>query len=247
MAEGVQMDRGIPVREVMPLKAMRKMAADHLAKSHAQVAAVTNFGEVDVTELVALRERLSAEPARTGGIRLTYTPLLVKAVAHALTLHPVLNAALAEDATEIRVYAEVNIGVAVALPDGNLIVPVVHRADRKTLAEVAARIADMTERARRGALVPEDVRRGTFTLSNVGMVRGVGWATPIVHLPQAAILATGRIEAKPVVRDGAIVVRSILPISLTYDHRIVNGVPVGQFLESLIDLLEHPERLELGL
>lgn len=247
MPEEIQRDRGIPVREVIPLKAMRKMAADHLAKSHAQVAAVTNLGEVDVTELVALRERLAAEPARTGGVRLTYTPLLVKALAQALTRHPVLNAALAEDAPEIRVYAEVNIGVAVALPDGNLIVPVVHQADRKTLAEVVARVADVTERARRGALRPEDVRRGTFTLSNVGMVRGVGWATPIVHLPQAAILATGRIEPKPVVRDGAIVIRSLLPISLTYDHRIVNGVPVGQFLETLIDLLEHPDTLELGL
>ncbi|OGB88607.1 MAG: hypothetical protein A3H39_16170 [candidate division NC10 bacterium RIFCSPLOWO2_02_FULL_66_22] len=247
MPEEIQRDRGIPVREVIPLKAMRKMAADHLAKSHAQVAAVTHLGEVDATELTALRERFAAEPDRTGGVRLTYTSLLVKALAQALTRHPALNVALAEDASEIRVYAEVNVGVAVALPDGNLIVPVVHQADRKSLAEVAARVADVTERARRGALRPEDVRRGTFTLSNVGMVRGVGWATPIVHLPQAAILATGRIEPKPVVRDGAIVVRSILPISLTYDHRIVNGVPVGQFLETLIDLLEHPEKLELGL
>lgn len=241
------MDRGIPLREVIPLKAMRKMAAEHLARSHAQVAAVTSLGEVDVTELVALRDRLASGPERTGGVRLTYTPLLVKALAQALIRHPSLNAALAEDATEIRLYAEVNIGAAVALPDGNLIVPVVHQADRKSLAEVATRLADVTERARRGALTPEDVRRGTFTLSNVGMVRGVGWATPLVHLPQAAILGTGRIELKPVVRDGVIVVRSILPISLTWDHRIVNGVPVGQFLETLTDLLEHPEKLELGI
>lgn len=247
MTEAVRKDRGIPVREIIPLKGMRKMAADHLAKSHAQVAAVTSLGEVDVTEFVALRERLAADPARTGGVRLTYTPLLVKALAQALTQHPSLNAALAEDAPEIRVYAEVNIGVAVALPDGNLIVPVVHQADRKGLAEVAARVADVTERARSGALTPEDVRRGTFTLSNVGMVRGVGWSTPIVHPPQAAILGTGRIEPKPVVRDGAIVVRPILPISLTWDHRIVNGVPVGQFLETLTDLLEHPEQLDLGI
>ncbi len=247
MAEERPKDRGIPLREVIPLKGMRKMAAEHLAKSHAQVAAVTNLGEVDVTELADLRERLAAEPARTGGVRLTYTPLLVKVLAQALTRHPVLNAALAEDKPEIRVYAEVNVGVAVALPDGNLIVPVVHQADRKSLAGVVARVEEMTERARRGALVPDDVRRGTFTLSNAGMVRGVGWATPIVHLPQAAILATGRVEPKPVVRGGAIVVRSILPISLTYDHRIVNGVPAGEFLETLIDLLEHPEKLELGI
>ncbi len=247
MAEEVLKDRGIPVREVIPLKGMRRMAADHLARSHAQVAAVTTLGEVDVTGLAALRDRLAAEPARTAGVRLTYTPLLVKALAQALTRHPLLNAALAEDVPEIRVYAEVNIGVAVALPDGNLIVPVVHQAERKSLAEVAARVADVTDRARAGALKPEDVRRGTFTLSNVGMVRGVGWSTPIVHLPQAAILGTGRIEAKPVVRDGAIVIRSILPISLTWDHRILNGVPVGQFLETLADLLGHPEKLELGI
>ncbi len=247
MTEAVRTDRGIPVREVIPLKGMRKMAADHLAQSHAQVAAVTSLGEVDVTGLVTLRERLAAEPDRTAGVRLTYTPLLVKALGQALTRHPQLNAALAEDAPEIRVYAEVNVGVAVALPDGNLIVPVVHQADSKSLAEVTTRVADVTERARRGALKPEDVRRGTFTLSNVGMVRGVGWATPIVHLPQAAILGTGRIESKAIVRDGAIVIRSILPISLTWDHRIVNGVPVGQFLETLTDLLEHPEKLELGI
>ena len=247
MTQAARMDRGIPVREVIPLKGMRKMAAEHLAKSHAQVAAVTSLGEVDATEFVALRERLAAEPERTGGVRLTYTPLLVKALAQALTQHPSLNAALADDAPEIRVYAEVNIGVAVALPDGNLIVPVVHQADRKGLAEVASRVADVTDRARQGALTPADVRRGTFTLSNVGMVRGIGWATPIVHLPQAAILGTGRIEPKPVVRDGAIVIGSILPISLTWDHRIVNGVPVGRFLETLTDLLEHPEKLELGI
>jgi len=247
MAEGIQKDRGIPVLEVLPLKGMRKMAAEHLAKSHSQVAAVTNLGEVDATEFAALRERLAEEPARTGGVRLTFTPLLVKALAQALCRHPLLNAALAEERPEICLYAEVNIGVAVALPDGNLIVPVVHQADRKSLAEVAARVAEMTERARRGGLIPDDVRRGTFTLSNAGMVRGVGWATPIVHLPQAAILATGRIEPKPVVRDGAIVIRSILPISLTYDHRIVNGVPAGEFLETLIGLLEHPEQLDLGI
>ena len=223
------------------------MAAEHLAKSHAQVAAVTSLGEVDVTEFVALRERLAAEPNRTGGVRLTYTPLLVKTLAQALTGHPLLNATLAEDAPEIRVYAEVNVGLAVALPDGNLIVPIVHQADRKTLAEVANRVAEVSQRARRGALSPQDVRRGTFTLSNVGMVRGVGWSTPIVHIPQAAILGAGRIESKPVVRDGTIVIRSILPISLTWDHRIVNGVPVGQFLETVTDLLEHPEKLDLGI
>lgn len=247
MIETVQRDRGIPVREVIPLKAMRKMAAEHMAKSHASVAAVTSFGEVDVTELVALRERLSREPGRTGGVRLAYTPLFVKVLGQTLILHPSLNASLAEDVPEIRVYAEVNVGVAVALPDGNLVVPVVHHADRNNLAEIVARVVDVTERARQGTLTPDDVRRGTFTLSNMGMVRGIGWATPVVHLPQAAILATGRIEPKPVVRDGAIVIRSILPISLTWDHRIVNGVPVGQFLETLTDLLEHPEKLDLGI
>jgi len=247
VTETVQRDRGIPVREVIPLKAMRKMAAEHMAKSHASVAAVTSFGEVDVTELVTLRERLSGEPDRTGGVRLTYTPLFVKVLGQALILHPSLNASLAEDVPEIRVYAEVNVGVAVALPDGNLVVPVVHHADRNTLAEIVARVVDVTERARQGTLTPDDVRRGTFTLSNMGMVRGIGWATPVVHLPQAAILATGGIEAKPVVRDGTIVIRSILPISLTWDHRIVNGVPVGQFLETLTDLLEHPGKLDLGI
>lgn len=247
MTETVQRDRGIPVREVIPLKAMRKMAAEHMARSHASVAAVTSFGEVDVTELVTLRERLSGEPDRTGGVRLTYTPLFVKVLGQALILHPSLNASLAEDVPEIRVYAEVNVGVAVALPDGNLVVPVVHHADRNTLAEIVARVVDVTERARQGTLTPDDVRRGTFTLSNMGMVRGIGWATPVVHLPQAAILATGGIEAKPVVRDGTIVIRSILPISLTWDHRIVNGLPVGQFLETLTDLLEHPGKLDLGI
>lgn len=247
MTEEVRTDRGIPIRETIPLKGMRRMAAEHLTKSHTQVAAVTSLGEVDVTEFVRLRQRLAATPERKDGGRLTYTPLLIKALAQSLTRHPSLNAALAENTPEIHVYAQINIGVAVALPDGHLIVPVVHQADLKTLAEVATRLADVIERARRGALSPEDVRRGTFTLSNVGMVRGMGWSTPIVHLPQAAILGTGRIESKPVVRDGAIVIRSILPISLTWDHRIVNGVPVGHFLETFTDLLEHPENLDLGI
>jgi pyruvate dehydrogenase E2 component (dihydrolipoamide acetyltransferase) len=240
------MDRGIRVREAIPLRGMRKLAAEHLARSHAQVAAVTAFGEVEASALVALRDRLVADAVRSGGVRVTYSALLVQAVARALARHPLLNASLAEDGSEILVYEEVNVGVAVALPDGNLIVPVVHGADRLAIGEIAARLATLADRARGGVLTPPEVRRGTFTLSNVGMVPGVRWATPLVNFPQAAILAAGRIEPRPVVREGGVAVAPVLPISLTYDHRIVNGLPAGQFLETLLGLLAQPENLDLS-
>jgi pyruvate dehydrogenase E2 component (dihydrolipoamide acetyltransferase) len=222
------------------------MAAEHLARSHTQVAAVTAACEVEASALVALRDRLAAEPARSGGVRVTVTALLVQAAAQALAWHPLLNAALAEDGGEILLYEEVNVGVAVALPDGTLIVPVLHGADRLGLAEIAVRLADLADRARRGALTPPEVRRGTFTLSNLGMVPGMRWATPLVNVPQAAILAAGRIEPRPVVRGNAVVVAPVLPISLTYDHRIVNGAPAGAFLETLLGLLVQPETMTLG-
>jgi pyruvate dehydrogenase E2 component (dihydrolipoamide acetyltransferase) len=246
MDTAAPMDRGIRVREAIPLRGMRKMAAEHLTRTHAQVAAVTAFGEAEATALVALRRRLAADPVRPGAVRVTYTALLVQAVARALSRHPLLNAALAEDGGEILVYDEINVGVAVALPDGNLIVPVIHGADALALVEIATRVLTLAERARRGALTPPEVRRGTFTLSNVGMVPGVRWATPLVNLPQAAILAAGRIEPRPVIRDGAVAVAPVLPLSLTYDHRIVNGLPAGQFLETLLGVLAEPESMNPG-
>ena len=246
MDTAAPMDRGIRVREAIPLRGMRKMAAEHLARSHTQVPAVTAACEVEASALVALRDRLAAEAARTGGVRVTVTALLVQASAQALARHPLLNAALAEDGSEILVYEEVNVGVAVAVPDGNLIVPVLHGADRLGLADIAVRLADLADRARRGTLAPPEVRRGTFTLSNVGVVPGMRWATPLVNVPQAAILATGRIEPRPVVRGAAVAVAPVLPLSLTYDHRVVHGVPAGAFLETLFGFLARPETMALG-
>lgn len=237
-------ERGVAVREALPLKGIRRLTAEQMVKSH-QVPAVTSFGEADVTELVRLRTALAAEPLKTGGVAVTYTHLAVKAIAQALGAHPGLNATLAGE--EILIYDEINIGVAVALPDGNLVVPVLHGADRLALPEIARRLHDLQERAARGKLTLPDVQRGTFTLTSFGAIPVLRWATPLLNPPQAAILGLGAIEERPVVRDGRIEVRALAPLSLTYDHRVVNGHAAGLFLQAVADLLAEPGRLELGI
>jgi len=236
--------RGVPVREAIPLKGIKRLTAEQMVKSH-QVPTVTSFGEADVTELVRLRKGLAADPARTGGVAVTYTHLAVKAIAQALGAHPGLNAAL--EGEEILIYDEINVGVAVALPDGNLVVPVLHGADRLSLAEIACRLHDLQERAARGKLTLPDVQRGTFTLTSFGAIPVLRWATPLLNPPQAAILGLGAIAERPVVRDGRIEIRALAPLSLTYDHRVVNGHPAGLFLQAVADLLAEPAGLKLGI
>ena len=236
---------GIPILEIIPLTAMRKMVADHMIKSHLTSARVTVLEETDVTEFVALRNELMRDPGKTDGIQISYTHLFIKAIAQALRKHRILNSTLVEN--EIQVLEEINIGMALALPDGNLIVPVVHQADKKNIVEIARRARDLQERAKIGKLTLDDVRKGTFTLTNIGMLPTSRWTTPIINQPQCAILGTGAVRQAPVVRDGQIAIRWVVSTSLTFDHRIVNGLPASLFLQTLSQLLEDPSKMELGI
>lgn len=243
-----QNDRGadapsIAVRRVAPLPAMQRMAAAHLSRSHLDTAPVTLLGEVEADALMALRERLNAGRTKAG--RCSVTHLVLKAVAQALVAHPALNTGLIDG--QLHEWSEINIGVALALPDGNLIVPVIRQADTKPLAQIATELADFKARGRTGKLQLADVRGGTFTLTNAGMIPSARWTTPIIHLPQCAILGLGAIRPAPVVRDGAVAVGHVLPTSLTFDHRLVNGYPASAFIDTLHGLIMAPERIDLGV
>jgi pyruvate/2-oxoglutarate dehydrogenase complex dihydrolipoamide acyltransferase (E2) component len=238
--------RGIPVAQVIPLKATRKLIADHMIQSHLTSARVTSLHEIDATELVALREELARDPQKTGGVKISYTHLLTKAVAQTLRQHQILNSVLVEK--EILIFRDINIGVAMSLPDGNLIVPVIHQADQKKILEIARRTRELEERAQKGKLTVGDVQKGTFTLSNVGMLPEARWFTPIINQGQCAIFGTGAIRQVPAVRDGQIVIRWVITTSMTYDHRILNnGIYIEYFIQTLAQLLQNPALMELGL
>ncbi len=229
------------VAMTIPLKGMRRTIAEHMHRSLAVAAQLTYLGEVDMSEVVAYRQDLR-ERRTDDDPRVTYTDILVVAVARALREHPILNSSLIDD--EIRVWDEVNIGVAVALDrglEGGLIVPVVRDADRKSLAVVSQEVASLVERARAGRLMPDDVSGGTFTLTNLGTVGG-GWffGTPIINQPQSAVLGTGSVTERAVVRDGQVVARPVMPYSLTFDHRVIDGAPAMKFATRLTELLETP-------
>jgi len=222
-----------PVRRAIPFVGMRQMIAERMTESLRTMAQVTITTEVDATELVRLREQLKAE------FDLTYTDLVVKAAAKALREHPLLNATLVGD--EIQLLEEVHIGVAVALEEG-LIVPVVRDADKKTLQEIAQETRRLAEGAREGTLTVDEVTGSTFTVTNLGMY-GVDTFTPIINPPEAAILGVGRIVEKPAMHEGQIVKRALMQLSLTFDHRIVDGAPAAKFLRTVKGLLESPYRL----
>lgn len=237
--------RGIPVAQVIPLKATRKLIADHMIQSHLTSARVTSLHEIDATELVALREEMAKNPEKTGGLKVSYTHLLTKAVAQALRQHTILNSALVEK--EILIFQDINIGVAMSLPDGNLIVPVIHQADQKSILEIARRTRELEERAQKGRLTVADVQKGTFTLSNVGMLPEARWFTPIINQAQCAIFGAGAIRQVPAVRDGQIVIRWVITTSMTYDHRILNnGIYIEYFIQTFAQFLQNPVRMELG-
>jgi pyruvate dehydrogenase E2 component (dihydrolipoamide acetyltransferase) len=222
--------------QTVPLVGMRRTIAERMLRSQQTVAEVTITAEADVGEVVKLREQVSAEWEKQHGFKVSYTEVIVKAVARALREHPYLNSSLGDDG--IRLHADVNVGVGVAVDDG-LIVPVIRQADQKSLLEIAAAIRGLSDRARKGQLTRDDVGGGTFTISNMGML-GVESFTPIVNWPECAILGVGRVAERAVVRDGQIVARPTLWLSLTFDHRIVDGAPAARFLSRVRQLLESP-------
>ena len=221
---------------ILPFSGMRRAIAEHMLDSLRQTAQVTVTSEADVTDLVKLRSQLKTE------FDLSYTDLIVKAVAKALKQHPRLNSTLIGD--EVYLLSEIHIGVAVALEDG-VIVPVVRDADRKEVPEIAEETRRLAQGAREGTLSVDEVTGSTFTVTNLGAY-GAHYFTPILNSPEVAILGVGRIAEKPAIYEGQIARRSTMALSLTFDHRLVDGAPAAQFLQTVVEILENPYRILVG-
>jgi len=233
------------LEERVPLRGIRRSIAQGLWQSHLYTVRTLNVDEADLTELVHLRERLKPE-AEAQGVRLTYLPFIVKAVVRALKKFPMLNTSLDEERQEIVYKRYYHIGLAVATERG-LIVPVLKDADRKSVLELAKEIAELSQKAREGRLAPEEVSGSTFTITNIGSV-GATLSFPIIHLPDAAILGVHSIRKRPwVMPDGSIQARDIMFLSLSFDHRLVDGAEAAMFTREVIRLLESPDRLLLEM
>ena len=223
-----------PEEERVPLTPVRRMIAEHMVKSATEIPQAWSIVEVDVTGLVQRREGAKSSFLRREGVNLTYLPFVVKAVAESLNENPVVNSSWGGDAIIMK--RRVNIGVAVAAPDG-LVVPVVHDADALSIAALAKVIDDLTNRARRGRLILEDVRGGTFTVNNTGALGSVV-SQPLINYPQAAIITTEAIVKRPVVINDAIAVRSMMNLCLAFDHRVLDGSEAGAFINAVKHRLE---------
>jgi pyruvate dehydrogenase E2 component (dihydrolipoamide acetyltransferase) len=222
------------VRRVIPLTGIRGTIAQRMMQSWTQVAHVTEVMDIDMTEVVALRRRHLAAWEREFGVRISLTDMLTFAVARTLRAFPDLNARL--EGQEIHVLEDIHLGVAVATPEG-LIVPVIRHADQRSLADIAQHSAQLAEKAQARRLSLDEVSGGTFTLTNLGSY-GIELFTPLVNYPQCAILGIGRVADRPVVVPGRIAVRSMMYVSLSFDHRIIDGAPAAMFLQQLKERLE---------
>ena len=220
-----------PKEEIVPMNGMRKAIAKNMLNSHMTSPTVTANLSVDMSAMKAYREQLKAKD-----IKVSYTDLLVKFVAKALTEYPLLNCSVEDN--KIRYKHYVNMGVAVALDNG-LVVPNVTDADKKSLTEISAEIKELAKLAREGGLPMEKLRGGTFTITNLGMY-GVESFTPIINQPEVAILGVTTMEDRAVVRGGEIVIRPMMTLSLTFDHRVVDGSVAAEFLQRVKTLLENP-------
>lgn len=227
----------------VPLKGVRRKIAEHMLQAHLSIPPVTHVEECDVTELDAARK--FANKRGTGETKLTFLPFIVKAVALGLKDHPELNSSLDEDAQEIVLHDHCNIGIAVDTPQG-LVVPVVRNADQKSLGAIAADIERLAAKARTGAVQAEDLRGSTFSITSPGPLSGLV-ATPIINYPEAAIVGVHRAVERPVVDHGQIVVRLMMNLSITFDHRLVDGAPAARFLKDVVYMLEHPAVLAIDL
>jgi pyruvate dehydrogenase E2 component (dihydrolipoamide acetyltransferase) len=230
--------------ERIPLRGIRRATAKRIRESVSTAAHVTHFDEADATALVRLRETMLPE-AEAKGVKLTYLPFIVKALIAALRLHPTLNASLDDEEEEIVVKRYYNIGIAVDVPDG-LIVPVVKMADQKTVFDIAAEIKTLAEAARARSLDLADLKGGTFSITNVGVLGGDA-ATPIINYPEVAILATMRIAERVRAENGGIIVKKTLPLCLSFDHRVVDGAEAARFTNDLKKFLEDGAALEASL
>jgi len=231
--------------EIIEMDRMRRIIADHMVMSKQTSAHVTSFVEADVTNMVVWREKNKKKLLEKYGENITFTPLFVEAVVQAIKDYPMINISL--DGSKIIVKKDINIGMAAALPTGNLIVPVIKNADLYNLVGLSKSVNDLARRARENKLKPEEIKDGTFTITNVGTFGNI-MGTPIINQPQVAILATGVIRKKPAVLETAygdvIAIRQMMYLSLSYDHRVVDGNLGGSFLKRIAENMERfdPER-----
>lgn len=222
--------------KVIPFEGMRKVIADNMHASLQNAAQLTAFTEVDVTEMVRFRDLMRAEYKKDDSVKISYNDIIVMATARALMRHPIMNSTLVGE--EILLHGSVHLGIAVALSEG-LIVPKVRNAEKKNLLQIAMEVRQLAKKAREGALSVEEVTDGTFTISNVSMLDIDGF-TPVLNPPETGILGVGRVIEKPSVFNGEITIRQMMTLSLTFDHRIVDGAPAMTFLKDLARYLEQP-------
>jgi 2-oxoglutarate dehydrogenase E2 component (dihydrolipoamide succinyltransferase) len=225
--------------EIIEMDRMRKLISEHMTRSKATSAHVTSFSEVDVTNLVNWRNKVKNEFEKREGEKITFTPVFIEAITKCLKKFPLLNASVVGDTIVVK--KDINIGMATALPNGNLIVPVIKGADQFNITGLAKQVNRLANNARNGKLQPTDTQEGTFTFTNVGTF-GSLMGTPIINQPQVAILATGAIKKKPVViesdKGDSIAIRHMMFVSMSYDHRIIDGGMGASFLTEFVKQLE---------
>ncbi|MFN5423709.1 MAG: 2-oxo acid dehydrogenase subunit E2, partial [bacterium] len=225
--------------EVIEMDRMRKLIAEHMTYSLQTSAHVTSFAEADVTNIVLWREKNKKQFEKREGEKITFTPIFIEAIAKCIKNFPILNASVVND--KIIIKKDINIGMATALPNGNLIVPVIKNADQLNIIGLVKQVNRLAANARIGKLQPGDTQDGTFTFTNIGTF-GSLMGTPIINQPQVAIIATGAIKKKPVVIEtehgDSIAIRHMMFISVSYDHRIIDGGMGSKFLEAFVNTLE---------
>ena len=236
--ETVAIPQGTYLETREKIRGIRRVIAEAMVESKTKAPHVTLMDEVDVTELVAHRARFK-EIAAEQGIKLTYLPYVVKALVSASKKFPIINAAVDDETEEIVYKHYYNVGIA-ADTDNGLVVPVIKDADRKSIFEISKEINELAEKARNGKLTAEEMKGASNTITNIGSVGGQ-WFTPVLNYPEAAILGIGRIQEKPIVRNGEIVIAPVLALSLTFDHRIVDGADGQQALNQIKRLLNDPQ------
>jgi len=235
MASGMKATARIPQDQIVPLTGMRKIIASRMRESLREMAQTNTHMDVDMSNMVAFRGQLNQRLAKDG-IKVSYVDLLAAVCARALVENPQANASLEADGIHYKNYA--NIGIAVDSERG-LVVPVIKDADILSIPEISKKSRELIDKARKGSLRPDDMQGGTFTISNLGMFE-VDSFTAIVNPPETCILAAGAIVDKPVVRDGQIVIRPIMNLCLSYDHRVIDGAPAARFLQCVKHYLENP-------
>ena len=225
--------------EVIEMDRMRRLIADHMTKSKSTSAHVTSFAEADVTNMVAWRDANKVSFEKREGEKITFTPLFIEAIVKCLKKYPLLNSSVVGN--EIHVKRDINIGMATALPNGNLIVPVIQQADQYNIIGLTKQVNRLAKNARNGQLQPNDTQNGTFTFTNIGTF-GSLMGTPIINQPQVAIIAIGAIKKKPVVietdQGDSVGIRHMMFVSMSYDHRIIDGAMGSMFLNDFVKSLE---------